>query len=591
MFLIKRSVSMIGLRTVIGLLGTFPAIAYAGNNPPPRQNFWGGYTTYASTDINKPVPDRSYFVTTVTPEPGGAKLVVEMFHGQKDAPVSLTIQVAINDGSGNLEVIPIKKLQDKVADNPNNYYSRREFVITHAELNTLLAQLLPAGANHIVIGSGTPLFLLAEWSGNYTHQWGSVARGGIFFMPEDPNASVVNANSSANTRRPTELDLGYVITRNMIFKYPGLKEYGQIRSRLESEGKYQIPLEEMLRIKQRLLDLSQKPGEVTRILGADWSLELQTRYLKKDKNNKLILDKDGNPIPDPMVDTYYDNSKLEAAKNDMALRYRWTEGNATGSWNFKPGLTSVSTDGIADRIEFGVDTIDDKPETIKKFADSVDPLNPFKLIRKIAPGSTPSEFFNPAVKITDTRFKYKLRNKTGLVIEVSLDDVTAESLIGEKRSIRYGQVEMDIDHLAVASQNVAQGPTNIGTSNNSISVVLKRFLGKLGNGAFLDGRPVMHTVDDLDPRSAVKTTHASDFSGAGKAVVAIREDLLGADWIPGAQKYAFAAAGLGILKESEVSPSVKAVINAFKKSAQSGKTKQTLVEHTLGLANCGAAFN
>ena len=54
--------------------------------------------------------------------------------------------------------------------------------------------------------------------------------------------------------------------------------------------------------------------------------------MKKKKDGSLILDKDGLPTPDPMVDTYYDNDKYDAAKNDMAIRYRWTEGNATGAW-------------------------------------------------------------------------------------------------------------------------------------------------------------------------------------------------------------------------------------------------------------------
>ena len=594
--LMMRNIGAIGVAIILGGFGHLGP-AFAGNNPPARKNFWGDYTTYASTNINKPVPDRSYFVTTVTPEPGGAKLIVEMFHGQKNAPVSLMLQVAINDGKGNLEVIPIKKLQGKVADNPKNYYSRREFKLTYNDLNNCLRLLPPVGAKIIEIGPGTPLFLLAEWSGNYTHQWGSIGRGGIFFMPEDPNASVVNANSSANTRRPTELDLAYQITRTMVFKYndlkakSGLQEGGQIRSRLESEGKFQIPLEDMLKIKQRLFDLSNNPAEVKRMIGWEWTLELQTRYLKKDKNNKLIIDKDGNPIPDPMVDTYYDNNNLDAAKHDMALRYRWTEGNKTGSWNFKPGLTSVSPDGIADRIEFGVDTTDDKPETIKKFADSADPLNPFKLIREVVPGSTPSEFLEPAVRITDTRFKYKLKNNKGLVIEVSLDDVEAESLRGGRKSIRYGQMEMDIDHLAVASQNIAYGSGG-GVGNTVLLTRQKLFLKGLTKDAFLDGRPVMHTVEDLDAKSPVKTEHSLDFKDAAKAVVAIREELLGKDWIPGAQKYAFAATALKLVPKAEISPSVKAVINAAKKNVKNNsKTKLTLVENVLGMARCGAVFN
>ena len=47
-----------------------------------------------------------------------------------------------------------------------------------------------------------------------------------------------------------------------------------------------------------------------------------------------------------MVDTYYDNATFDAAKHDVAIRYRWTEGNQAGAWNFKPGLAVVDADGL-----------------------------------------------------------------------------------------------------------------------------------------------------------------------------------------------------------------------------------------------------
>ena len=72
---------------------------------------------------------------------------------------------------------------------------------------------------------------------------------------------------------------------------------------------------------------------------------------------------------------------------------------------------------------FFVDATDDKPESIKSFVDSMDQMNPLKMIRELVPNSTPSDFLEPSLKITDKRFKFKLTHTNGLVVEVSLDDV------------------------------------------------------------------------------------------------------------------------------------------------------------------------
>ena len=89
-----------------------------------------------------------------------------------------------------------------------------------------------------------------------------------------------------------------------------------------------------------LRDHANDPAEQARIFGPGWTLKLEDRYMKRDPVTKqLILDAHGLPTPDPMVDTYMDNDNFDAASNDMAIRYRWTEGNKTGNWNFKPFLS------------------------------------------------------------------------------------------------------------------------------------------------------------------------------------------------------------------------------------------------------------
>lgn len=567
--MMKRN-SILATILALGLLAATPGYTAAGGG---NQSFLGGnYLAGISTDVTKPVPDKSYFTTSADPIPGGARLTVEIYHGKLDSPVSLSLQVAINDGAGNVRAIPIKVLDSNVSDNPKLYYSKRTFDLSYNELNKALSDILPAAAQGMKIGPGTPLFVYGNFPA-YGHSWGSIDRGGIFYMPEVPGTKEV-AEATSVLRKPTELDLAFPIHRTMVLKYndlkagTGIKEGGQIRSRVESEGKFQIPLTELDRIKQELFAIANDPVKAEKLLGADWTIKAEMRYMKKDSAGNLILDSKGLPTPDPMVDTYYDNEKFDAAKNDIALRYRWTEGNATGSWNFKPGIGKPHSTGIVDRIEFGVDTTDDKPETIRKFSDSMDPLNPFKILREVVPGSVPSEFLQPAVKITDMRYKFKLQHKNGLVIEISADNVTAESLREKIAPIQYGQLEMDIDHLSTASTNVAQqvaGSTL--TTSPTISTYDKQWLDALKAEAGLDGRPVMHTVEDLDAKSAVRAKHQADFDLAAKVIVSIRDNVIGPKWIPGAQKYAYAAESLRLVSEREASASVKKALELEKKYA------------------------
>jgi len=554
-------------------------------------NFFGNYTTrYTAQDITKPVADRSYFVTSIEPTSDGAKLILDIYHGKLDSKVSTYIQVAINDGNGDVRAIPILQLDDQVADNPTNYYSHREYDLKYTDLNAALQKVLPQAAQAAVqIGPGTPLFAFAQFH-DYSHQWGSIGRGGIFYMPEDlAQKSTSHLNNALNARRPTELDLAYPIPQTMIPKYndlaagTGLKEGGQIRSRMESEGKFQIPLDQVTDVKKTLFDIANDASKAAQVLGPDWTIQPNLRYMKKDPadSSKLLLDSNGLPIPDPMVDTYYDNDKYDAAKKDMAIRYRWTEGNRTGAWNFKPGLTHVSASGVADRLEFGIDTTDGKPETVKKFADSMDPLNPLRMIRELVPGSTPSDFLKPSAEISDNRYKFELKHKNGLVIEVSLDEVTAKSLRDSNLSpVEYCQMEMDIEHLATASANVAQVASVTGSG--TIDTYQQQYLNQLTGAAFLDGRPVLHSTADLNAGSPVKTKHQNDFTIAEAAVTAIREATLGKNWLAGPQKYALAASALGVFPANQASASVKAISKSPNISQKAGTVPSS--------ASCKAIF-
>lgn len=562
-------------------------------------NFWGDYfgvNGVAHNDPNQPVSSgRSYFTTATEEVPGGFKLIVDIWSGEKNVPVALWLQVAINDGKGKIQAIPIMQLNDYVKDNPDNYHSRREFVLTYQQINDAIKANVSSSAQHLQVGPGSALFLYGHWKAysHYGHSWGGFERGGIFFAPESKNSTSTHA-IAAPARQPTELDIAYPISNIMTMQYndqingqsSGLKKGGQIRSRLESEGKFQIPLDDAPAMRAKLFALANDPAQAAQILGADWTVSAEMRYMKKDAQGQLILDQHGHPTPDPMVDTYYDSKDSKGASNDIALRYRWTEGNATGAWNFKPGLTHMSPEGIVNRIEYGIDTTDDKPETIKKFANSMDPLNPLKLIRELVPGATPSDFLLPSVKVTDVRHKFKLKHKNGLVIELSLDDVLAESLRGPQKT-RFVQLEADIDHLSTASNNVAS--TASGGLSGDISS-FKGFLQNLDSNAFLDGRAVIHSSKDLDPKSPVLKAHANDFAEAEIAIKALRSHVAGKNWLPAPQKASLAAVLLGHVDKAHASKSVRTLIDSVKAQKAGGKDPGRIFEDH-GAAFCKRIFH
>ena len=598
---------------VISLLASLTSTVNSANAANNQSFFGTEVLTDYSTDPTKPVA-RGYIEPKVEAIPGGARLHVDLYFLALNSGVTLVLQAAINDGNGGTTVIPLKVLSNNVSDNPTLYHSRRTFDLTYAELNQIISQAAP-NAKNLKIEAGTPLFVYALFETG--HQWGGVARGGIFFMPEDksqaaPQTLAVNASAVA---RPLELDIAYPITQSMALAYstvkkediitkygartystPGLvtsgpKVGGQIRSRTEAEGKFQVSLAQAAAVKKALFELANDPAKATALLGPDWTLTLESRYLQKDAAGKALMGADGYPIPDPMVDTYYDNDTFDAAKKDMAIRWRYTAGNNSGAWNMKPGVYRLSPEGLVYRVEYALDATDEKPGTIAKFVDSNHPLNFFKTIRERIPGATPSKFLKPSVKLTDHRYKFMLKHKTGLAIEVSLDEVLAQSLRGKqgKGSGRFVQIEMDVDHLALKSMNVVQNAAatfGVGTDIGAFASVLKT----LDDKAFCDGRPVLHDARDLDPSSPIQVTHAADFQLASIAIAALRTHTLGDHWLPAPQKYAYAAATLGVIQAKDISPSVLKLREVRTEKIKLGAPQEKLFA-PFGLTRCGFVFN
>lgn len=562
----NKTALLITAVTLATQLGSIPFAQAAGT-----VNWSGNYTNVSRfhNDPTKPAPERSFFTVDTEAIPGGVRLKVDLWQGKVNEPVALSLQVAINDGNGNYEPITFMELSDYVKDNPNDFHSYREFDLTYDELNKALKKALPSKLNHLEIEPGSALFLSGHWK-DYYHNWGSIGRGGVFYMPEDKNFTAkATSATSANLRRPTELDLSFPISVLQTLKYNtmmngqsvGLKVGGDIQTRLESEGKFQVPLNEVAELKARLFNLANDPAEQLRVLGPDWTVSLVTRYLIKDAQGNYVMGADGYPQPDPMVDTAYDRPDSAAAKHDIVIRYRKTEQNGKGSWNLKPGIGQVTEDGIVNRIESAVDTTDEKPQTIAKFIDSSDPLNPFAVIRNIIPGSKPSDFLQPSLVITDYRPKFKLKHKDGLVVEMSLDEMYVRSLRTGKEA-RACQIEMDVEHVSTGSANQAAYANSFsGLEVKVDSARIARVLSNYGANAFLDGRPVIHDEKDLDENSPLRLKKKGDFDLAKGAIVALRNEYLGPNWLPAPNKAALAAYLLDHVSEDEASRSVRTLLN------------------------------
>lgn len=532
--------SLIKSSLLTGLL-VLGASAYAQSLNP-----WGATsdpTPQINLDPSKAV-SRGYIVPSTSEIQNGAKIKVEIFHQQMNDPISLWLQVAVNDGNGKVQILPLKHLSDNTVTNPSNYQSIREFDVTYDELNKTLKDLFPN--SNMKIEAGSPLYVYAHFNGG--HQWGGVSRGGVVSMPGRVSRLAQGA-SKAKSPRPTELDLAFPIQQSVANLYndpqsnAGVKVGGQIRSRVEGEGKFQIPLEDFDKVRSELIDISKDPQKAKAIFGDEWTFTLEDRYMKRDGAGQIELDSKGLPTPDPMVDTYYDNATFDAAKNDEAIRYRWTEGNKTGSWNYKPGAKKTSGDGVVYRIEYGLDSTDDKPQTISKFADSDHPLNIFKTLKDLNANAKPSDYLNPSVKVTDYRYKFKMKHNNGLIVELSLDDVHAESLRANQGSspIRYIQMEMDIDHLATTSNNISRASSQLMHQTPDAT---KTWREAIIDKAFIDGRPVMHEIQDLDPTSSIRIQRKGEFDLATEAITKIRQKIIGDNWLPAPQKYALAAHAL-----------------------------------------------
>jgi hypothetical protein len=153
------------------------------------------------------------------------------------------------------------------------------------------------------------------------------------------------------------------------------------------------------------------------------------------------------------------------------------------------------------------------------------------------------------------------------------------------------QMEMDVDHPSAQSANIAKavntssGVNGYGAGSpwakaidETIDPSKQAFLNALTPNAFLDGRPVIHGADDLDPNSPLNQKVGPDLLIAEGVIKSLRNEVIGANWIAAPQKASLAAVLLDHVDKAHASSSVKSMINKVKSLNKAGHSPGTMYE-------------
>lgn len=519
-----------------------------------------------------------------TPNPAGVGQMVPKVKGIKDgfeitaqvhqanlgSKITMTLVAEVTDQNGDQHLVEIKRLEDGFVHSQSQYKTKRVFQLTYDELNKELAKLAPK--SNLVVAPGQKMWVYARWMNDpknkdpyvdgvnvRNHEWGGIARGGEITLPSPSNGQQRRAaspgsqsNSQSGFTRggmTTDLDVANQVDPQTAQDFPGLSTSLSLGSRFEQELKLHVDLSDFSRVEKLLTTLVNDPAKVEKMFGRGWTMTEDRTYVGK-----------------PMVDVYLDNKSRDGAKNGTALRFR--TGNGTTSLNYKPNDGKYEGDGVYTRIEYQAEGLK-SAKSIDPFMDSDHPLNFLQLLREIAPNGSPSDFTGKAAKIVDKRRKFKIHGPGGDEVEISLDRFKANRMAGGKvtgPTVEIGQLEVELNHLGVGgSNNYSSGSgsrkyysmedTYHGREKNT-------FLKQLGAGSNLSGfiAPTFHGADDLKTGSPIRKAHAGDFKTAASVFGKLRKHLFGNNWLPSGQKYALAAAALGMVPIKEAAPSVQRMI-------------------------------
>ncbi len=473
----------------------------------------------------------------------GVRVIVESAHMQANDPVKLVLQVRVRNPTGQSHngepvfeerIVPLAVMHD----GPLNTDAKTPYDAVNAfeiDLQAVQAWLKAAAPNaNLVLDATTPLAVDAYFQSG--HRWGGFARAGTFNIPWTQVQTSAQRQSGATLIGAMPLDMAVKYSDQQVQSSQGLMPHGampvllqggQFSSRVESEVKVSVPLEEGPAVGKKLFELvklARDPkaaqARVEQLFGKGWSMELKDveRFYKKDPKGAFILDQHGLPEVVPMLDRYFDSPSGKLAERGVALRFRETPKDQDGLVNIKlpspadlPNPTGLV--GLIGRLDTGTQTIKGvrrHPQAMVGWFRSNDRLNAFAPLRKLIPGLDPSEVLHPASDQSAKRIKLTLVHTSGTKIEVSFDHVAAV-LLNPDGTLRVGsdgkpmlgrsyQLELDLEHLQTTSTNVvvgAQGQTyNQGSFDHDINAGM-RWLAQLRQGATLAGPVRVHGPEDV----------------------------------------------------------------------------------------------
>ncbi len=482
----------------------------------------------------------------------GVRVIVESAHQQANDPVKLVLQARVRapvaghqqNGEPVFEerIVPIAVMHD----GPLNTSSSTPYDAVNAfeiDLAAVQAWLKAAAPNaNLVLDATTPLAVDAFFQGG--HRWGGFARAGTFNIPWTQVQTSAQRQSGATVVGAMPLDMAVKYSDQQVQSYQGQTPYGampvllkggQFSSRVESEVKVSVPLEDGPEVGKRLFELVKLARDpraaqkrVEQLFGKGWSMELKDveRFYVKDQNDDFVLDQNGLPEVHPMLDRYFDSPSGKLAEKGVALRFRETPKDQDGLVNIKlpspenlPNPTKLV--GLIGRLDTGTQTVKgvrQNPQAMIAWFRSNDRLNAFQPLRKLIPGLDPAEVLHPASDQSAKRIKVTLVHTSGTKIEVSFDHVAA-MMLNQDGTVRIGrdgkpmvgrsyQLELDLEHLQTTSTNVVIGPQGPVYNQGSFEQDLQgamRWLGQLGPGATLAGPARVHGPEDVTNPAIVES--------------------------------------------------------------------------------------
>lgn len=513
---------------------------------------WNGQSLLGEPPKGTP-SGRGFMGPSVTSIPGGAEVTAAFHLAALPSTVTLNLVAEVTDDKGDQHLIVLKKLDDNFVYT-NDYQPVRKFQLDYDQINQELKALAP-NAN-LKVAPGMKMWVHAKWANG--HRWGGTDRGGEIILPAAANSSGNSGTGIPQTSGftqggdTTSLDVANQIGNNLAVQYPGLPANGTVGSRFEKELKLHVDLADFPRVEKLLVDLAADPAQVQKLFGAGSQMKEDTTYVNQ-----------------PMIDNYLDNKQFDGAKKGMALRLR--TGKGVTSINYKPTDGFYEGNGVYARIEYQGEGIGNA-QSIKSFMDSSHRMNPFQVIRDKIPGTAPSDFLNPAVRITDKRRKFKLALPGGEEVEFSLDRFLARSLDPNGNETgpvaEVAQLEVEVDHLAVGgSKNISNTPPKgskrwYSSEQAYEGTALASFMNPLGAQSHLsaDVPPIFHGEKDLQLNSAMRTANAATFQSTQAIFDKVVSHLFGSNWNSSGQKYAVAAAALGLVPMKDAAPSVKRML-------------------------------